>query len=255
MLREIKIDKYSVIPAYYQLQDALEDLIENGRWKPDELLPSENELSRALGLSRATVQRALKYLVDRGLAYRIQGKGTFVANKRITSSLVASLSFSAEMIGMQKSVQTKLLAKDEIPAPETISRMLNVSVDEPVYRIQRLRYVDEIPISLQTSYLAPRLVPDLIAKNVEEKSLFALIKEWYNLEICDASETLQAVKANKYEAKLLSINEGDAVFLLERVSRIQTGETLEFVKTILRGDKSKFYVELTSKTSEHGVTL
>lgn len=255
MLREIKIDKYSVIPVYYQLQEALEDMIENGRLKSDELLPSENELSRTLGLSRATIQRALKYLVDRGLAYRIQGKGTFVANKRINSSLVASLSFSAEMIGMQKSVQTKLLTKDEIPAPETIARMLNVAVDETIYRIQRLRYVDEIPISLQTSYLSPRLVPELIAKNIEEKSLFALIKELYNLEVCDASETLQAVKASKYEAKLLGIHEGDAVFLLERVSRIQTGETLEFVKTILRGDKSKLYVELTSKTSAQGTEL
>lgn len=250
MVTEIKIDKTSIIPVYYQLQEALVDLIEGGKFKPDELLPSENELSQELGISRNTIQRAFKYLVDRGLAYRVQGKGTFAANKRITSSMVAALSFSAEMVGMNKIVHTKMLQKEEILAPDAIAKRLNVASGEKIYRIQRLRYVDDVPMSLQTSYLSPRLVPDLIHKNFEEKSLFAIIKELYNLEVCDAYETLQAVKATKYEAKLLEINEGDAVFLLERVSKIKTGETLEFVKTILRGDKSKFYVELTNKPSE-----
>lgn len=244
-----QIDKNSIIPVYYQLQDALVDLIESGQLQPDEMLPSENELSKELGISRNTIQRALKYLVDRGLAYRIQGKGTFVANQRITSSIVASLSFSAEMVGMKRVVHTKLLQKEEIKAPDTIARILNVSAEEKVYRIQRLRFVDEIPLSIQTSYLSPRLVPDLINKVFDDKSLFMVIKELYGLEVTDAYETLQAVKATKYEAMLLGINEGDAVFLLERVSKLKNGATLEFVKTILRGDKSKFYVELTGKAA------
>ena len=81
-------------------------------------------------------------------------------------------------------------------------------------------------------------------KNFEEISLFKVIKEDYGLEIGKAFETLQAVKANNYEAQLLEIEEGDAVFLLERTTKLKSGETLEFVKTILRGDRGKFFVEL-----------
>jgi GntR family transcriptional regulator len=239
-----KIDKSSIVPYYYQLQEVLENLIEQGYYKPDQKLPSENKLKEYLGISRSTAQRAIKNLVDRGLAYRIQGKGTFVANKSITYSIVASLSFSAEMIGMNKIVRSKLICADEIKAHKLISTMLKTDENTRFYSIQRLRYVDDYPIALQTSYLPVKLVPGLIDKDVEEHSMFMTIKNEYGLNITDAHETLQAVKATPYEADLLDIREGDPVFLLERITKIDTGDIIEFVKTILRGDKGKFYVEI-----------
>lgn len=239
-----KIDKNSIVPYYYQLQEVLENLIDQGVYKPDQKLPSENELREWLGISRHTAQRALKHLVDRGIAYRIQGKGTYVSNKTITYSLVANLSFSAEMLGLNKKVKSKLICCEEITAHSLITKMLQTDKNARFYNIQRLRLVDDIPISLQTSYLPVVLVPGLIKKNFEEASLFSIIKEDYGLEIGEAFETLQAVKANQYEAEQLQIKIGDAVFLLERTTKLKTGEILEFVKTILRGDRGKFYVEL-----------
>lgn len=238
------IDKNSVIPYYYQLQEVLENLIDQEIYKPDQKLPSENELKEILGISRQTAQKALKHLVDRGIAYRIQGKGTFVANKSIKYSIVANLSFSTEVLGLNKTVSSKIIIAEEIEAHSLIKKVLKTSDNAKFYSIQRLRFVDEIPISLQTSYLPSDLVPDIINKNLEEVSMFRMIKEDYGLEIGDAFETLQAVTATDYEAKLLKISKGDAVFLLERTTKLKTGEILEFVKTILRGDKGKFFVEL-----------
>ncbi|RKY62453.1 MAG: phosphonate metabolism transcriptional regulator PhnF [Candidatus Neomarinimicrobiota bacterium] len=245
-----KIDKNSIVPYYYQLQEVLENLIDQGIYKPDQKLPSENELREWLGISRHTAQRALKHLVDRGIAYRIQGKGTFVANKTITYSLVANLSFSAEMLGLNKKVRSKLICADEMTAHSLITKMLQSDENAKFYSIQRLRYVDDIPISLQTSYLPVALVPGLINRNFEEVSLFTIIKEEYGLEIGEAFETLQAVKATEYEARHLKIKEGDAVFLLERTTKLRSGEVLEFVKTILRGDRGKFYVEFKGKNGK-----
>ncbi len=239
-----KIDKNSIIPYYYQLQEVLENLIDQEIYKPDQKLPSENELRDLLGISRHTVQRALKHLVDRGIAYRVQGKGTYVANKSITYSMIANLSFSAEILGLNKKVRSEVLSSEEINAHSLIKKILQTDENAKFYSIQRLRYVDDIPISIQTSYLPSKLVPGLIDKNFEEISLFKVIKEDYGLEIGEAFETLQAVKANNYEAQLLKIKEGDAVFLLERTTKLKSGETLEFVKTILRGDRGKFFVEL-----------
>jgi GntR family transcriptional regulator len=227
------IDKNSIVPFYYQLQEVLENLIDQEIYEPDQKLPSENKLREWLGISRHTAQRALKHLVDRGYAYRVQGKGTFVANKTITYSLVANLSFSAEMLGLNKKVRSKLICAEEITAHSLITKMLQTDENEKYFSIQRLRYVDDIPISLQTSYLPVVLVPGLISKNFEEVSLFTIIKEEYGLEIGEAFETLQTVKATEYEAQYLKIKEGDAVFLLERTTKLKTGEILEFVKTIL----------------------
>ena len=72
----------------------------------------------------------LRHLVDRGYAYRIQGKGTFVANKTITYSLVANLSFSAEMLGLNKKVRSKLICADEITAHSLIIKMLQTDEKE-----------------------------------------------------------------------------------------------------------------------------
>ena len=238
------LDKNSVIPYYHQLQEVLENLIDQEVYKPDQKLPSENELKELLGISRQTAQRALKNLVDRGIAYRMQGKGTFVANKTITYSIIANLSFSAEILGLNKRVSSKIISAEEIEAHKLIKMELKTSDIEKFYSIQRLRYVDDLPISIQTSYMPTKLVPGIINKNIEEISMFKMIKEDYGLEIGEAFETLQSVKVTKYEAQLLNIDEGDAVFLLERTTKLKSGETLEFVKTILRGDKGKFFVEL-----------
>lgn len=246
-----KIDKNSVVPYYYQLQEVLENLIDQEIYKPDQRLPSENELKELLGISRQTAQKALKHLVDRGLAYRIKGKGTFVANKSIKYSIIANLSFSTEILGSNKSVSSKIINAEIIQAHSLIKKELKTSDDAKFYSIQRLRFADDIPISIQTSYLPHDLVPGIINKNLEEISMFKMIKEDYGLEIGEAFETLRAVKATSWEAKLLDISKGDAVFLLERTTKLKSGETLEFVKTILRGDRGKFYVELNDN-NENG---
>jgi len=244
---DFHLDKHSVIPIYHQLQEVLVDMINSGQYKADDNLPSENEIAQKYAISRNTAQRVLNNLVNRGLAYRIQGSGTFVANKKVTFSVVTSLSYSAEIVGLNKKIHTKLIQAEEIPATELIARNLMIGIEEPVYTLQRVRYIDDIPMSLQTSFLPAILVPGLIQKQAEEESLFKTINKEYGLEIDSAAETLQAVKVNNYEAKILGLGHNEAAFLLERITKLKSGQVIEFVKTILRGDKSKFYIELSGR--------
>ncbi len=95
-----------------------------------------------------------------------------------------------------------------------------------------------------TSYIPQKLVPGLIDTLVPEASLYKTIKDRFGLEVLSATETLKTVNANEYEAKLLNITERDAVFLIERISKSTSGRVLELANTVLRGDISKFYLEL-----------
>jgi len=239
-------NRESIVPIYHQIQEILVEEIENGVYKPGDQLPSEWELVEKYKISRNTAERVLTNLVYRGLAYRYQGSGTYVADRKITFSVVAALSYSAEIIGLNKKPASQLIHTEEIPAVNPIAKTLEVTEGEPIYSIQRLRLVDKHPMSLQTSFLPKALVPGLIDEPLTEDSLFKTIKEKYGLMINAATETLQAVKANKYESKKLKIRENDAVFLLERITKLKDGRILEFVKTILRGDQAKFYIELSS---------
>jgi GntR family transcriptional regulator len=242
----IKIDKNSIIPIYHQLYAALLEMIEDGTFKSHDRLPSENELNSYFDISRNTAQKSLQLLVDQGYAYRIQGKGTFVSDSMVTYSVTASLSFSAEIIGLKKVPESKLLHAKEIESTGHIIKNLQIKKGDPVYSIQRIRYVDKKPMALQTSFLPGNLVPGLINYKFEEDSLFKTIKKYFGHNVSSASELLKTAKCDGYEAKLLKIKEGDAVFLLERVTKLADGKILEFVKTVLRGDKSSFSIELSN---------
>ncbi len=244
ILEQTEFNRNGIIPIYYQLQEALSEWIADGIYKPYDRLPSENELSSHFGVSRNTAQKALKAIVDKGMAYRVQGRGTFVSDKQITYSITAKLSFSAEIIGLTKETRSILNFSRVQKASQHISRLLGIKEGDQVTAIQRIRLVDEIPAALMTSYLPHDLVPGLQGKLVPDGSLFKTLKNEYGLEVGSGAETLRVVNADDYEAQQLGISKGDAVFLVERISRCTDGTVIELVKTILRGDISEFAIDL-----------
>ncbi|MDD3095078.1 MAG: GntR family transcriptional regulator [Candidatus Neomarinimicrobiota bacterium] len=242
-----EIDKKSFVPIYYQLQELLVGLIESGELNPGDKLPSENELVTLYKISRNTAQKALRALVDWGLAQRIQGKGTFVCNKSVTFSITASLSMTSEIIGLNKEPYSKMLQAKIIGATLDIARKLGIEKDDPVYILQRLRFVDKMPVMIQTSYIPVKFLPGLLNKNLEDASLFGIFMRDYNIGINNASEVMRAVSATQFEGEMLGIAEHSPAFLLQRLTYLKSGEVFEYAKTIVRGDKSKFFVELNHR--------
>lgn len=241
------IDKKSYMPIYYQLQELLVGKIESGELSPGDKLPSENELAAQYDISRNTAQKALRALVTWGLAQRIQGKGTFVSNKSVTFSITASLGLSSEIIGMNKQPRSQMLQAKIIEATYDISQKLGIEKDAQVYIIQRLRFVDDMPVMIQTSYIPVTCLPGLLSKNLEDVSLFELIMHDYGIEVDNATEVMRAVSVTRFEGEMLQISEFSPAFLLQRQTYLKNGRVLEYAKTIVRGDKSKFYVELNKK--------
>ncbi|MCK5816605.1 MAG: GntR family transcriptional regulator [Candidatus Marinimicrobia bacterium] len=241
------IDKNSFAPIYYQLQELLVGKIESGELKPGDKIPSENELADKYDISRNTAQKAIRALVNWGLAQRIQGKGTYVCNKTVTLSITASLSLTSEIIGLNKVPYSHILQAKVIEASLDIANKLGVEKDTKVYSIQRIRSVDDLPLMIQTSYIPVSYLPNLLKKNLEDKSLFGVIMHEYGIKIDKASETMRAVSVTKFEGEILQIPEFSPAFLLQRQTYLDDGRILEYAKTIVRGDKSKFHVDLNKE--------
>lgn len=242
-----EIDKQSFVPIYYQLQELLVGRIESGELKPGDKLPSENELVEKYDISRNTAQKAIRALVNWGLAQRIQGKGTFVCNKSVTLSITASLSLTSEIVGLNKVPHSHILQAKVIEASMDIAKKLNIPKDSEVYIIQRIRSVDDLPLMIQTSYIPVKFLPDLLDKNLEDKSLFSMIMEEYGIKIDNASEVMRAVSVTKFEGEMLDIPEFSPAFLLQRQTFLKDGKVFEYAKTVVRGDKSKFTVDLKNE--------
>jgi GntR family transcriptional regulator len=248
------IDKSSPIPYYAQLKDTLREKIERGEWKAGDQIPSEPDLCRLFDVSRTVIRQALKDMAYEGLIVREKGKGTFVAEPKISESLIQKLTgFYQDMLERGHAPYSKVLKQAVIPASPKVANYLSLAPDSPVIEIQRLRFVQDEPIVLVTSYLPYALCPELLQIDLSQRSLYRFIEEECSLFISRGRRVIEAVAANENEAQLLQVAEGAPLVLINSVSYLSDGTPVEYYHAIHRGDRSRFEVELL-RLREHGKT-
>jgi len=239
------IQKDSPLPLYFQLKELWRKEIESGHWQPGQRRPPEAELCQAFDISRSVVRQALRELEYQGLLYREQGKGTFVAQPKISESLMQDLSgFYEDMVAKGLTPVTRVLRQEVQPADKKIANYLQIEPGDKVIVIERLRSVDSEPINLVTTYLPYDICPDLIDEDLTTQSLYALLEKKHGLELSHGRRTIEAVAANQYEAQLLGVEEGAPLVLLDSVSYLRDGRPIEYFHAVHRGDRSRFEVEV-----------
>src|SRR5215467_13995952 len=132
------IYRNSPLPRYYQLKEIMRERVQSNEWKPGEHIPSERELSETYGISRMTTRQAITDLVNEGVFYREQGKGTFVTKHKITQQLLRLTGFTEDIRARGQQPSTKVLAAEMRPASEVIAEKLRVNSGQLVFCIQRL---------------------------------------------------------------------------------------------------------------------
>ncbi len=240
------IDRSSPVPYYAQVMQSLTQAIEAGLWAPGDQIPSEHELCELFGVSRTVVRQALKEMDHQGLLLREKGRGTFVKEPKISSrSLVHSLvGFYEDMERRGHPPVTEVLEQEMQPASQGVAEALEVHPLAPVIKLARLRFIQDEPIVLVTSYLPYELCPKLIQADMRHQSLYSFLKREYGLTITHGRRRIDAVLAGEREAKLLRVTPGAALLRLHSVSYMQNGRAVEYFHGFFRGDRSAFEVEL-----------
>jgi GntR family transcriptional regulator len=239
------IDRHSVVPLYYQIQQGLLSLIRAGKLKPGKAIPSEEDLSKRLRVSRMTARHALKSLCNLGVAYSRRGKGTFVSGIKMEKNFRQVLSFSQEMASRGARPASKVIAFVAIPAQSEVAKALQLRPGEQVIRLQRVRMANSLPMGIETAHLPSRLFPDLLEHFNPRSSLYQALAQHHGIHIAIADEVVEAGLAGAEEARLLRVPKGSPVFLFTRTSYVETGEPVEYVKAIYRGDRYKMANRLT----------
>ncbi|MFY9524835.1 MAG: GntR family transcriptional regulator [Limnochordia bacterium] len=236
------VSKDSVIPLYHQLKEILREQIANRAYKPHQQIPSEPELQRMYGLSRATIRKAIDGLVREGLVYRRHGKGTFVADPKDRQRITLD-SFTANMraLGFAPStvvLESKLLSEAE----RELAQKLGLEPGEPVVRLKRLRYLDGEPILLATSYLPAHLFPGLEREELTD-SLYLVLVEKYGVTPSWGEDFIEPVILSQAEAEVLGTAAGSPALLVERHAYTADNDIVEICFSLIRGDKAKFYLK------------
>lgn len=161
-------------PLYLQVIDRLRQDIE--KYDEGKQLPSEFELAKQLGVSRATLREALRLLEDEGLVVRRHGVGTFVNAKPMLTAGIEELSSVTDMIRKANMEPGTIFLSDSVlEATEEDQELFGLSNLEKVFQIERLRTADDVPVV----YCLDRVPYDLLSNHsvLETKSLFQFLTD------------------------------------------------------------------------------
>src|SRR6476659_2185276 len=193
------------LPRYYQLKEIIRERIMTGEWAPGTLIPSERELCERYGISRMTARQSITELVNEGLLYREQGKGTYVGRPKIAQQLLRLTGFTEDMKARAQRPGAQVLSAEMWPADEMTAERLRVRIGQPVYRLRRLRLADSEPLALETSCITFIGCERLLDNDLERDSLYYLLDVAYDVPPLEAEQEFEADLAGDEEAVLLKI--------------------------------------------------
>jgi GntR family transcriptional regulator len=232
-----------------QTRDRVIELIE--RLGVGEAIPSERQLSVDLQVSRLTVRAALDELVREGFLVRRRGSGTFVREPKIAQELTMT-SFSEEMRRRGMRPGSRTLSLTTTMAGAYLGRCLHVSPSERVVVAKRLRLADGETMAIETLHVPEAVVPGLTAADLDEHSFYELLEDRYGTTIVGGIQTIEPTVTNEEESEALGVPLHSPAFQFERTTRSQTGEIVEFVRSIYRGDRYRLVTELNRRERAPG---
>lgn len=238
------IYRNSPLPRYFQLKEIMRERIRTGDWKPGDLIPSERELGETYGISRMTARQAITELVNEGLLYREQGKGTFVSQHKITQQLIHLTGFTEDIRARGQRPGTKVLSAQMYPADETTAERLRINAGDMVFRLQRLRLADGEPLAIELSLISFKGCERLLEEDLENHSLYRALETKYGLPPMEAEQELEAGLAGNEEAHLLKISVGSAVLFIRRTTYTERNQPIEYARSVYCGNKYTFYTHM-----------
>lgn len=225
---------------YDQLANQIRTDIANGKFSVGEKIPSELELSDLYNISRNTVRKAISVLVNEKLLIKAHGKGTFVSSNTDNLNNSTFLSFTDNVKSMDKTLSTKLVNITHVHPTEGQKEFFKLNSDDFLLEIERLRYIDDIPICVETSWFTTKY--DSLEEKDLNGSLYAILQNDYQITSFNGTKTVEICYASPDEANLLKVSRGSALMLIEdRVYNEQS--PLHISKQVLRGDKFKFAIK------------
>jgi len=228
-------------PRYIQIIQYYVDKIEKGYLNNGDKLPTEEEICKFFNVSRITARQALNELANAGYIIKKQGVGSYVRNK-MKMQLNSLQGFSEEMRSKGLEPRSEILSLEICDPSIEVAEKLKIDMTVKVYSICRLRYANDMALSLENVYIPFFQCPG-IEHNDLTGSLYKVLFENYGISLKKANQSIEAGFIDKKTAKLLNVKAGTQALIIERVT-YSNDNPFEYVKSVYRGDKYKFYVDL-----------
>ncbi len=237
------LDRSNSVPLHLQIRNSIRNEILKGTYT--ERIPTEHELMEHYAVSRATVRRAIRTLIDEGVLESRQGLGTFVATRPIEEWL-GNLGTFFDIIGeMGMEPRIQVLKQGKADAPQDAAKIFGCP---ELYETVRLRLANETPIVLETQYYPLEIGEKLARFDLNNVSTYDVLETELGVSLWEAKQTIGAIIPAAAEKKLLGMNsEPSCALLSKRLVVDHGGQPVEYEKSIYRADLYAFRLNLTRK--------
>ena len=199
---------------YAKVKEMIVTRIGEGDWRPGDRLPSENDLVRDLGVSRMTINRALRELSIEGVIVRAKGVGSFVAQTKPYAELLEVRNIADEIAQRGHShAALVVLAATELATP-AVAAALGVPLGSPVFHSVIVHHENDLPVQLEDRFVNPAAAPDYLEHDFTITTPNAVLSA--AAPLTQAEHIVEAVLATPWERRLLAISETEPCLLIYR---------------------------------------
>lgn len=235
----------SRMPLYLQIKNVLLDRIDSEELLPGESIDSERELASRYGVNRQTIRSAINVLIEDGVLVKIPKKGTYVAkNNRKPANwgtfedIHEKRGFSEFLKAQGFNISSKVLIAEKIEPTRSISLRLNMSIDESVFCLERIRYSDGEPISLEIAYIPYKYVEGIEEYDFSKVSLYDFM-DTKGHRPSTFKRALILMNPSDRVAKLLE-SQGQPVYSFQYIGYDDEGNVSEYTQSYMRSDKGVY---------------
>jgi GntR family transcriptional regulator len=232
------------LPKGQALRLILEDLVATR--PPGAALPSERELAERYGLARMTVRNEIERLTAEGLVYRLQGRGTFVADPRVAQAGALS-SFTEDMVARGLAPGSVVRSTTVIEADGFLAASLELAPGDRVFSLERIRTADDRPMAIEQAFLPLDRFAGIERVDFTVASLFEVLDQRFGVELRAAQQHVLAVKIDADQAPLLGVSANEPGLRFHTVARDGDDVPVYYAVSLYRGDLYEIELQQTRR--------
>ena len=202
------------IPAFQRIKNLILESIQTGVWKQGQAIPSELALAKQFGVSRMTVNRAMRELTQEQVLTRVQGSGTFVAQQKYQTTLVEINSIAKEIRARGHAHRSELFLLEKSKASEALAAEFSVTANTYLFHSVMLHFENDEPIQVEERWVNPSVAPEYLQQDFSRTTPNEYLLE--NVPLQSGEYTVEALPAPEAIAEMLHIKKHEACLVLQR---------------------------------------
>lgn len=225
---------------YLEIYNFIKKNIDEGIYKPEDKIPSENVLKDMFSVSRNTVRKAIELLASNGLLSSVHGKGVFVMKKIPVNFLLGgSESFKEASLKNNLKYKTTLIKFEDLVVDKELSEKSHFSIGQKVIHLIRIREINGEQIILDDNYFLEEVVKG-IDSDIVLDSIYEFLENKKSIKINGAQKIISVESPTEDDMKYLSLKENNLVVIVKNFAYLEGGTLFEYTESHHKSDKFVF---------------